>query len=84
MVKYKVIVPVYITNSFSAAAEISDESVTIVLKCVVKFTQRRTEYSSLSGINPHHAEKFQFAFLKFVLRKKNPGVSVNSDIFSPK
>lgn len=58
MVKYKVIVPVYITNSFPAAAEISDESVTIVLKCVVKFTQRRTQYSSLPGINPHHVEIF--------------------------
>lgn len=48
MVKYKVIVPVYITNSFSVAAEISDESATIVLKCVVKFTQRRMEYQELT------------------------------------
>lgn len=47
MVKYKVIVSVHITNSFSAAVEISDEPIPIVLKCVVKFTQWRTVFQSI-------------------------------------
>lgn len=84
MVKYKLTVSVHITNSFSAAVEISGESIIIVLKYGVNFTQCRTHYSSLSGINPHHAEKFQFAFVKFVLRKSNAGVAVNSDFFFPR
>lgn len=44
-------------------------------------SQIYTTQNGVSGINPHHAEKFEFAFVKFVLKKNNFGVSVNSDFF---
>lgn len=74
------IVPVYITNSFSAAAEVAHLMNQSQLCSKVWSNLHNTEHSSLSGIN-HHAEKFQFAFVKFVLSKNNSGVAVNSDIF---
>lgn len=46
-------------------------------------SQIYTTQNGVSGINPHHAEKFEFAFVKFVLKKNNFGVSVNSDFFPP-